>query len=163
MNKGKKNILFLEPYSGISGDMFLGSLLDLVLEESWLREVLTEIIPEKTQVKIWKDKRGEVSGTRFAVETAENPKHRNLDDILALLEESGLEADVIDKSKETRATIIIDTEYLFANVTRDHLINSKADGPPRGNPFIMVDQKNNMHIYGALANRIEKSIAVVFE
>ena len=69
----------------------------------------------------------------------------------------------IDKSKQTRATIVLDAEYLFANITRDHLINSKADGPPQGNPFIRVDQKNNMHIYGALANRIEKSIAVVFE
>ncbi|MCF7876207.1 nickel pincer cofactor biosynthesis protein LarC [Candidatus Bipolaricaulota bacterium] len=100
MNEGKKNILFLEPFSGISGDIFLGSLLDLGLEESWLREVLTEIIPEKTQVKVWKDKRGEVSGTRFAVETAEKPKHRDLDDILILLDESGLEGDIIDKSKE---------------------------------------------------------------
>lgn len=70
---------------------------------------------------------------------------------------------VIDKSKKTRATITVDTEYLFANITRNHLVNSKASGPPQGRPFIMVDQKNNMHIYGALANRIEKSIAVVFE
>ncbi len=92
--------MFLEPFSGISGDMFLGSLLDLGLEESWLREVLTEIIPEKPRVKVWKDKRGEVSGTRFAVETGEKPKHRDLNDILALLDESGLEGDIIDKSKE---------------------------------------------------------------
>ncbi|MFW5890119.1 MAG: hypothetical protein ACOCTO_01870 [Marinilabiliaceae bacterium] len=70
---------------------------------------------------------------------------------------------VVDKSKETRAIIIIDTEYLFANITRDHLINSQAAGPPQGKPFIMVDKKSNTHIYGALANRIEKSIAVVFE
>ncbi len=70
---------------------------------------------------------------------------------------------VIDKSKKTRATITVDTEYLFANITRNHLVNSQSSGSPQGKPFIMVDKENNRHIYGALANRIEKSIAVVFE
>jgi len=100
MNKERKKILFLEPFSGIAGDMFLGSLLDLGLEESWLREVLTEIIPEKTRVKVWRDKRGEVSGTRFAVETREEPKHRGLEDVLLLLDGSRLEAEIIERSKE---------------------------------------------------------------
>ncbi len=100
MNKERKKILFLEPFSGIAGDMFLGSLLDLGLEEAWLREVLTEIIPEKTRVKVWRDKRGEVSGTRFAVETREEPKHRGLKDVLLLLDGSRLEAEIIERSKE---------------------------------------------------------------
>ncbi|MGM0376048.1 MAG: hypothetical protein ACQEQ0_04695 [Bacteroidota bacterium] len=70
---------------------------------------------------------------------------------------------VIDKSKKTQASITIDTEYLFANITRDHLANSQASGTQQGKPNIMVDKTNNMKIYNALANRIEKSIAVVFE
>ena len=70
---------------------------------------------------------------------------------------------IIDKHKQKRATIIIDTEYLFRNITQDQLVHSRASGKAVGNPFIMVDQQNNQHIFGGITNSLEKSISVVFE
>lgn len=85
---------------GISGDMFLGGLLDLGLEENWLKDKLNSILPGKMSVKIWRDKRGEVTGTRFALEQSGNQKRRGLDDVFELLGSSIQKEELLETSKD---------------------------------------------------------------
>jgi len=96
----ERKVLFLDPFSGISGDMFLGSLLDMGLDEDWFRERVGRVLPRGTEVKIWKDSRGGMRGTRFAVEDIEDTEARHLQDILDLLERSGLEEEIVAKSEQ---------------------------------------------------------------
>lgn len=98
--EAKEGILYLEPFSGISGDMFLGALLDLGLNEDWIRKTISEVLPDRTEINIWKDRRGAIRGTRFAIECKEKPKAKHLSDILDLLDSSGLEKEIVNKAKD---------------------------------------------------------------
>ncbi|MFO8001057.1 MAG: hypothetical protein R6U46_07430 [Marinilabilia sp.] len=72
------------------------------------------------------------------------------------------ESIAIDKSKKTSARIVVDAEYLFRNITPNQLAESQVTNQA-GGQSILVSNKNNTNIFGALNNRLEKSIAVVFE
>ena len=90
MDLNGKNILFLEPSSGISGDMFLSSLIDFGLEKDWLIETIGEVLPEDTGIDTWRDDRGGISGTRFKVRGTKDHVHRGLEEIKELIEKSSL-------------------------------------------------------------------------
>ncbi len=99
-NEQEETLLFLEPFSGISGDMFLASLLDLGLDREWLEERINSLLPGSTNLKIWESQRGEISGTRFALETGGEEETRHLTDLLDLVESSQLGEPIKEKSKE---------------------------------------------------------------
>lgn len=90
--------LFLEPNSGISGDMFLGSLMDLGVEESWLFDAIEEVLPEGTTVESWKETRSGITGKRFQVEGEEKNTHRHLEEVASMITGSDLPEEVKTKS-----------------------------------------------------------------
>lgn len=96
----ENNLLYLEPFSGISGDMFLGSLLNLGLDRDWLTKTIQHVLPSGTKVRAWKEKRKGISGTRFSVNFPKNRERRNLEDIFELLDDSGITEEIVAKSKE---------------------------------------------------------------
>ncbi|MEF8726323.1 MAG: nickel pincer cofactor biosynthesis protein LarC [Candidatus Bipolaricaulota bacterium] len=96
----KREVLFLEPFSGISGDMFLSSLFDLGLEFEWFAELLSEGSPMDIELETWSDSRASVTGTRFRVEDSGDNIARNLDDVLSLLEVWDLPTKVLSTSKK---------------------------------------------------------------
>lgn len=59
--------LYLDIFSGISGDMFLGAMLDLGLDESHLRKQLDSIPVGDYKLKIYRDARSSVEGVKFDV------------------------------------------------------------------------------------------------
>ncbi len=59
--------LYLDIFSGISGDMFLGAMLDLGLDESFLREQLETIPVGDYKLKVYRDTRSSVEGVKFDV------------------------------------------------------------------------------------------------
>lgn len=59
--------LYLDIFSGISGDMFLGAMLDLGLDESFLREQLESIPVGDYKLKVYRDTRSSVEGVKFDV------------------------------------------------------------------------------------------------
>ena len=87
--------LFLEPFGGLAGDMFLASLLDLGDPRFTLADLTAlaeELVPGEavlTSVNAW---RGSLSGTHLTVATPETrePPHRHLKDLVELLERSSL-------------------------------------------------------------------------
>jgi len=90
----------IEPSTGISGDMFISGLLDLGLDESWLRETIKSVLPEDVEIVTWKDTRGGISGTRFQVKSSEEESHRSLSEIIEIIEAAALPDFVRKRSIE---------------------------------------------------------------
>ena len=95
-----ESVLFLEPTSGISGDMFLGSLMDLSEEQSWLVDSIETVLPEGTAVETWEETRSGITGRRFRVEREEESTHRHLEEVASLINRSDLPEAVKNKSVE---------------------------------------------------------------
>jgi uncharacterized protein (TIGR00299 family) protein len=92
---------YFDCFSGASGDMILGSLIDAGLSPGQLREELKKLRIPKVRLKVKKVLRGGISATQVIVEGKDEKRsHRDLTEMLRIVERSGLEADVKEKSKE---------------------------------------------------------------
>jgi len=85
-------ILHLDPFAGISGDMFLGLLLDLGVPLETLRGGLAALDLDGWRLEERREKRRGIEGARALVEAAEGHHHRTWRDIDALLAASRLDA-----------------------------------------------------------------------
>lgn len=84
-------ILYYECFSGISGDMNLGAMIDLGVEESYLRNELSRLNLEGWELAVEKEKRNGIAGTKVTViATREEHHHRHPGDIEKIIEESSL-------------------------------------------------------------------------
>lgn len=109
-------ILFYEPFAGISGDMNLGAMIDLGIEENYLIEELKKLGLEKEYtIKISKSSKMGIGGTRVSIELKDfqpydptnlvtikkdhHHKHRNLPDIEKIIDQSSLDVKVKTLSK----------------------------------------------------------------
>jgi uncharacterized protein (TIGR00299 family) protein len=94
-------IAYFDCFSGASGDMILGSLIDAGLNAGQLREELKKLRIPKVHLNIKKVLKGGVSAIQVIVEGREEKRsHRDLEEMLKIIERSGLEADVKQRSKE---------------------------------------------------------------
>jgi len=94
-------IAYFDCFSGASGDMILGSLIDAGLNPRRLREELKKLRITTIHLKTKKVLKTGVSGTQVVVEGRnEKRSHRNLKEIIRIIEGSGVEAEVKEKSKE---------------------------------------------------------------
>ncbi|MDO7788177.1 nickel pincer cofactor biosynthesis protein LarC [Desulforamulus aquiferis] len=85
------SIIYFDCFSGISGDMIIGSLLDAGLPFVDLEHELSKLKLANFNIKHeFVIKKG-IAATKFSVETDENHPHRSLGDIRKIIEESGLE------------------------------------------------------------------------
>ena len=101
MKNSNEKVMYIDCFSGISGDMFLGALLDLGIKEEVFKKKLNKILPSNAKIKIWKEKKGNFTGKRFKIEIFKKEhKARHLKDIKELLDKSGIDREIIDKSKE---------------------------------------------------------------
>ena len=86
-------ILYYDCFSGISGDMHLGAMLDAGVPPDHLMEALNTLPVKDFELKIARDQRRGIEGTRVDV-ILKNPekhqKHRGLNDIKNILDDSGL-------------------------------------------------------------------------
>jgi len=94
-------IAYFDCFSGASGDMILGSLIDAGLSLRRLREELKKLRIPTINLKARGVLKGGLAATRVIVEgKKEKRPHRNLEEILRIIERSGIEADVKEKSRE---------------------------------------------------------------
>lgn len=89
-------IAYFDCFSGISGDMVLGALLDLGVPSEVLFEDLRKIPLTGYAVRAVKEHRGLISGTRVLIEVNEQP-HRLLGDIEELIQRSNLDEGIQEK------------------------------------------------------------------
>jgi uncharacterized protein (TIGR00299 family) protein len=93
-------IAYFDCFSGASGDMMLGALIDAGLSPRRLREELKKLGLPKVHLKVKKVLRGGIAATRVSVEGRSDKHHRHLEELLKIINRSSIEAEVKEKSKE---------------------------------------------------------------
>jgi len=86
--------LYLDCFSGISGDMFLGLLLDLGLSRKHLDQQLAKLPIDGFELKISREQRQGIEGCRLQVDCAEQHHHRSWSSIDQMLAESELTPEI---------------------------------------------------------------------
>ena len=89
-------IAYFDCFSGISGDMVLGALLDLGVPLAVLLHELKKIPIAGYSIRAAKEQRGLVTGTRVFIEINEQP-HRSFGDIQELIHQSKLNARIQER------------------------------------------------------------------
>lgn len=90
--------LFLDCFAGISGDMFLGGLCDLGLDQEAWRAGLDALAVSGWSLGLSRVKRVGILATKVDVRVEERQPHRHLADIRAILSQSRLPDSVRERS-----------------------------------------------------------------
>lgn len=106
-------VMYLDCFAGISGNMFLGAMLDAGLPEQYLREELGKLPVDGYDLLIERTKKCGISAIYADVKlhehghhhhhhdgTHHHHQHRHLTDILAIIDQSALNAKVKSNSKK---------------------------------------------------------------
>src|SRR3990170_3938207 len=93
-------VAYFDCFSGASGDMILGSMIDAGLSPRLLREEVKKLKLPGVDLKIKKVLKGGISATRFIVEGKEKRSHRNLKELLRIIDRSDLDLELKKKSRE---------------------------------------------------------------
>jgi pyridinium-3,5-bisthiocarboxylic acid mononucleotide nickel chelatase len=93
-------VLYYDCFSGISGDMHLGAMVDLGVDAEMLTIQLESLDLEGYSIRVSKDKRKGISGTKVDVvlDKEVHHGHRNLKDIELIIKKSGLGREVKERS-----------------------------------------------------------------
>lgn len=92
------NLAYFDCFSGISGDMVLGALVDAGCELARLEEELRRLSVSGWKISAAKVARGSLTATQVTVETSEHHPHRSLGTILDLIARAGLSPRVADRA-----------------------------------------------------------------
>lgn len=88
--------LLYDCFSGISGDMHLGAMLDLGVPEAWLRAELGRLeMAHEFELEVTRGSKHGISGTLATVRLLQRPHHhRHLADITSIIRRAGYPAEV---------------------------------------------------------------------
>jgi uncharacterized protein (TIGR00299 family) protein len=112
------NIAYFDCFSGISGDMVLGALIDLGLEVAELRGELDKLNLSVTyELKAKKVEKHGIQGTKIDIALHQEDEARKLEDILTIIEGSALAEDV----KELASKIFVRLAEAEAKIHREDL------------------------------------------
>lgn len=90
--------IYFDCFSGISGDMALGALLDAGLPLAALRAELTKLDIEGWDIQAERGMRSFLSGTRALVHAPEQASHRHLSDVRTIINASTLAPAIKERS-----------------------------------------------------------------
>ncbi|MDX1777079.1 MAG: nickel insertion protein, partial [Desulfobulbales bacterium] len=91
-------IAYADCFSGVSGDMFLGAMLDAGLELDLLQAELAKLDLEEFSLQCSKLQEQGISCTRLQIKPDKPDRRRNWRDIRSLIERSGLPEEIKEKS-----------------------------------------------------------------
>lgn len=92
--------LILDPFAGISGDMTVAALLDLGLEETWLRDFIAGLGLGDIGVRIERVTRCGIACTRVGFELPAEHAHRHLRDVVEIIDRCAGGDRVKDRAKD---------------------------------------------------------------
>jgi pyridinium-3,5-bisthiocarboxylic acid mononucleotide nickel chelatase len=98
--KNHMKIAYFDCFSGISGDMVLGALVDAGCSLAQIEAELRRLPLSGWSISAEKAIRGGVAATRVHVECSEHHHHRSLSSILQLIEQAGLPPRVADRASK---------------------------------------------------------------
>jgi uncharacterized protein (TIGR00299 family) protein len=94
-------IAYFDCFSGASGDMILGSMIDAGLSHRRLKEELKKLRLSNIHLNIKKVLKRGISATQVIIEGRDEKRpHRNLIELLKIVERSNLDSEVKEKSRE---------------------------------------------------------------
>ncbi len=93
-------IAYFDCFSGISGDMTIGALLDAGLKIETLEEELKKLGFSGYQLEVKKVVKKGISATQFKVKIKEKGVERRFKDILTILEKSKLDEEIKNETKK---------------------------------------------------------------
>lgn len=108
-------IAYFDCFSGASGDMILGSLLDAGLPFKDLKRELDKLKLSDYRIQAKKKSKNHISGTKFDVHVSGSHRHRNLKDILKIIDDSTLN-DCIKKQSKSIFTRLAEVEAKIHNL-----------------------------------------------
>ncbi|MBN2791912.1 MAG: LarC family nickel insertion protein, partial [Desulfuromonadales bacterium] len=91
--------LYLDTFSGISGDMFLGLCIDLGVTQSQLEEQLAKLPIDGYRIEVSREQRHGIEGCRVQVHCEETHHHRSWSSIDTMLDQSRLNEPVKQLSR----------------------------------------------------------------
>lgn len=97
-NTGETIIAYADSFSGVSGDMFLGSLLDAGMELEYLRAELAKLDLDDFRVNTSKHQDQGINATRVEIVPGKSDTVRTWKDIRTLIHESSLHQTIKGKS-----------------------------------------------------------------
>jgi uncharacterized protein (TIGR00299 family) protein len=92
--------LIFDPFSGISGDMTLGALLDLGLPIEWLRAFVKGLGIAEIEVDAERVQRRAIACTHLVLKLPHEHAHRHLRHVVEIIERAGVAPDVRDRAVE---------------------------------------------------------------
>jgi len=94
-------ILYYDCFSGISGDMNLGAMIDLGIDPEYLNGELSKLNLGGWKLEITRDQRHGIFGTKVTVvQTKHEHVHRHLSDIYKIIDSSALDLKIKDLSRQ---------------------------------------------------------------
>ncbi|MGA1823709.1 MAG: nickel pincer cofactor biosynthesis protein LarC [bacterium] len=94
MTLEKADIIYLDCFSGISGDMFIGAMLDLGYPKEEFLKSISLLSLSDDIVDIYEEKRLHIKGTGIAIKNAVDHDHTPFSDIRSMIESSQLHENV---------------------------------------------------------------------
>lgn len=92
-------VLYYDCFAGISGDMNLGALIDLGASEEYIIDGIKSLnIKDEVEIKIYKNKKNGIEGTKVDILTGESHAHRHLSDIVEMIENANLKESVKERA-----------------------------------------------------------------
>jgi uncharacterized protein (TIGR00299 family) protein len=113
-------IISYDCFSGISGDMNLGAMLDLGIEKNYVIGELEKLNLKGWELLVQKDQRHGIHGTKVTVKTRHEHAHRHLSDIEKIINDSTLDEKTKDLSKKIFMKIAV-AEAKVHNISIDHV------------------------------------------
>ena len=93
-------VVYFDCFSGIAGDMILGALLDLGVDETSLKKELHKLPLTGYELLVQKIKSNHITATDVTITVTEDQHHRSLSEINDLLKRSSLEPQVKKRSQD---------------------------------------------------------------
>jgi len=93
-------IAYFDCFSGISGDMILGALVDMGLDIDYLRKEFKKLSISGYDVMAKKVEKNHIYGTKVDITVRDKQTHRNLRDINKIIDDSTLGGQVKELSKK---------------------------------------------------------------
>lgn len=90
--------LIFDPFAGISGDMTLAALVDLGLPIEWLRGFVGGLKIPGVELRAERVERCGIACTRVELALPDEHAHRHLDDVVRIIDGSGVPAGVRDRA-----------------------------------------------------------------
>ncbi len=115
-------IAYFDCFSGVSGDMILGALLDAGLDRRELESELGKLKLSGYKIKAEKTARKGISGTKFSIDIKEPNVERRLGDIIEIVDRSDLDDDIKDLSQKAfRELAAVEAKIHGQSIDQIHL------------------------------------------